>query len=45
MAQSEHLPIYKASYDLYLYIEQVVRNFSRYHPRDPGRCIRAPAAR
>ena len=30
MAQSEHLPIYKASYDLCLYFEQAVRNFSRY---------------
>jgi hypothetical protein len=25
MAQTEHLPIYKASYDLCLYLEQVVR--------------------
>jgi len=31
MAQSEHLPIYKAAYDLCLYVEQVVRGFSRYH--------------
>jgi hypothetical protein len=31
MARSEHLPIYKSSYDLCLYFEQVVRNFSRYH--------------
>ena len=31
MAQAEHLPIYKVSYDLCLYIEQVVRGFSRYH--------------
>ena len=31
MAQSEHLPIYKRSYDLCLYLEQVVRSFSRYH--------------
>lgn len=31
MAQTEHLPIYKRAYDLCLYIEQVVRNFSRYH--------------
>jgi hypothetical protein len=33
MARSEHLPIYKASYDLCLYLEQIVRHFSRYHPR------------
>ena len=25
MAQAEHLPIYKASYDLCLYLEQVVQ--------------------
>jgi hypothetical protein len=31
MAQTEHLPIYKAAYDLCLYFEQVVRNFPRYH--------------
>src|SRR3989337_4210377 len=31
MAQAEHLPIYKSAYDLCLYFEQVVRNFSRYH--------------
>ena len=29
MAQAEHLPIYKASYDLCLSLEQVVRSFSR----------------
>ena len=46
MAQSEHLPIYKRSYDLCLYLEQVVRNFSRYHKyslgadlRDGARCV------
>jgi biopolymer transport protein ExbD len=31
MARTEHLPIYKASYDLCLYLEQVVHGFSRYH--------------
>jgi len=31
MAQAEHLPIYKSAYDLCLYFEQAVRNFSRYH--------------
>jgi hypothetical protein len=46
MARSEHLPIYKASYDLCLYFEQVVRGFSRYHKyslggdlRDGARCV------
>ena len=27
VAQTEHLPIYKAAYDLCLYLEQIVRNF------------------
>ena len=31
MARSEHLPIYKASYDLCLYLEEAVHGFSRYH--------------
>ena len=30
MARYEHLPIYKVAMDLTVYIEQVVRNFSRY---------------
>ena len=36
MARTDHLPIYKASYDLCLYFEQVVRNFSRYHKYSLG---------
>jgi len=40
MAQSEHLPIYKAAYDLCLYVEQVVRNFSRYHKYSLGQDLR-----
>ena len=36
MARSDHLPIYKSSYDLCLYFEQVVRNFSRYHKYSLG---------
>ncbi len=31
MAQTEHVPVYRAAYDLCLNFEQVVRNFSRYH--------------
>ncbi len=42
MAQAEHLPIYKASYDLCLYIEQVVRGSSRYHKYALG-ADRSPA--
>jgi len=37
MARSEHLPIYKAAYDLCLYLQQVVRGFSRYHKYGLGR--------
>jgi 23S rRNA-intervening sequence protein len=45
MAQSEHLPIYKASYDLCLYLEQTVRNFSRYHKYSLGTDLRDGARR
>ncbi len=31
MAQTEHLPIYKAGYDLCLYLEQTVVKFARTH--------------
>jgi hypothetical protein len=30
MARTEHLPIYRAAYDLCLHFEQAVRDFSRY---------------
>jgi hypothetical protein len=45
MARSEHLPIYKSSYDLCLYFEQVVRNFSRYHKYSLGSDLRDGARR
>ena len=45
MAQTEHLPIYKASYDLCLYFENVVRNFSRYHKYSLGADLRDGARR
>ena len=45
MAQTEHLPIYKASYDLCLYLEQVVRSFSRYHKYTLGADLRDGARR
>ncbi len=45
MAQSEHLSIYKASYDLCLYLEQVVRGFSRYHKYVLGADLRDGARR
>ena len=45
MARSEHLPIYKASYDLCLYFEQVVHGFSRYHKYAIGSHLREGALR
>jgi hypothetical protein len=45
MAQFEHLPIYKRSYDLCLYLEQVVRGFSRYHKYLLGAELREGARR
>ena len=31
MSYYEHLPIYKKMFDIVVYIEQIVKNFSRYH--------------
>ena len=45
MAQTEHLPIYKRTYDLCLYLEQVVHNFSRYHKYALGADLRDGARR
>jgi hypothetical protein len=40
MAHTEHLPIYKSTYDLCLYLEQVVHGFSRYHKYSLGSDLR-----
>ncbi len=45
MAQTEHLPIYQRAYDLCLYFEQWVRNFSRYHQYSLGADLRDGARR
>jgi hypothetical protein len=45
MAQTEHLRIYKAAYDLCLYFEQIVRNFSRYHKYTLGTELRETSRR
>jgi len=45
VAYTDHLPIYKSSYDLCLYLEQVVRNFSRYHKYSLGADLRDGARR
>ena len=41
MARYEHLPIYKKAMDLTIYVEKVVRNFSRYHKYTLGSELRA----
>ena len=40
MARYEHLPIYKAAFDLTLYFEKIVRHFSRYHKYTLGTELR-----
>lgn len=45
MARNEHLPIYKAAYDLCLWLEQVVRGFSRYHKYAIGSDLRSVSRR
>ena len=40
MARYEHLPIYKRAFDLNVYLETVVRNFSRYHKYTLGTELR-----
>jgi hypothetical protein len=40
MAQYEHLPIYKKAMDLAVYVEQIVRVFSRYHKYSLGADLR-----
>jgi len=40
MARYEHLPIYKAAFDLALHMEKLVKNFSRYHKYTLGTELR-----
>ena len=40
MARYEHLPIYKKALDLTVYLETVVRHFSRYHKYTLGTDLR-----
>jgi len=40
MAQYEHLPIYKAAFDLLVYLEKTVAGFSRYHKYTHGAALR-----
>ena len=43
MAQYEHLPIYKNAFDLLLYFEKIVANFSRYNKYTHGNALRNTA--
>jgi len=45
MAQTDHLPIYKVTYDLCLHIEQAVRKFPRYEKYAVGTDLREGARR
>ena len=40
MARYEHLPIYRAAFDLAVHVEKIVRNFSRYHKYSLGTELR-----
>ena len=43
MAQYEHLLIYKAAFDLLVYFEKIVSNFSRYNKYTHGKALREVA--
>jgi hypothetical protein len=40
MARYEHLPIYRAAFDLAVHIEKLVRGFTRYHKYSLGSELR-----
>lgn len=40
MARYEHLPIFRAAFDLALHLEKIVQNFSRYHKYTLGSELR-----
>ena len=45
MARYEHLPIYRAAFDLSVHMEKIVRNFSRYHKYTIGTELRDSSRR
>ncbi len=45
MAQYEHLPIYKKAFELSLFLENEVKNFSRYHKYTLGSELRDKSRR
>ena len=40
LAKYEHLPIYKAAFDLLVYFEKIVGKFSRYNKYTHGAALR-----
>ena len=44
LARYEHLPIYREAFDMLIYIEKIVRNFSRYNKYTHGTALRDGAA-
>ena len=40
MARYDHLPIYKKAMEMSVYVEEIVRNFSRYHKYGIGGDLR-----
>lgn len=40
MARYEHLPIFRAAFDLAVHVEKIVRNFDRYHKYSLGTELR-----
>ena len=45
MARYEHLPIYRAAFDLAVHMEKIVHNFSRYHKYTLGTELRDSSRR
>ncbi len=45
MARYEHLPIYRAAFDLAVHIEKIVRHFGRYHKYSLGTELREKSRR
>jgi len=45
MARYDHLPIYRAAFDLAVHIEKIVRHFSRYHKYSLGTELRESSRR
>jgi hypothetical protein len=45
MARYEHLPIYRAAFDLAVHVEKIVRHFSRYHKYTLGTELREGSRR